>query len=157
MSIFFFLLLQKHICLWMTITHSGTWNITNNIHTRIKWKLESVCDTRHCWPVFKDMKMQIERACYSHGEGVQLRGSVERRKPWQRNSAFTGCLNPQKGCEAQTAAKPWSRGQLAHLPPQGILEPGQKLGILAPERTPASACSWRGDGISDETQYLCKG
>lgn len=96
----------------MTITHSGTWNITNNIHTWIKWKLESMCDTRHCWPIFKDMKMQIERACYSHGEGVQLRGSLERRKPWQRNSALHRLFKSPEGVWCTSSSKALEQGAI---------------------------------------------
>lgn len=66
--------------------------------------------------------MQIERACYSHGEGVQLRGSVERRKPWQRNSGLhrlfkspggLRCTNSCKALEQGAIGTPSSTG---HLP-----------------------------------------
>lgn len=89
-----------------------------------------MCDSWHCWPAFKDMKMQIERARYSHGEGVQLRGSMERRKPWQRN--FTGCLNPQKGVmhkqqqspEQGAIGTPSSTGHLSTC--SEIVDPGSR-------------------------------
>lgn len=133
MSIFFFFAASKaHLS--VDDNHSF-WHLKYNKQYPYskKWKLESVCDTQHCWPVFKDMKMQIERACYSQGEGVQLRGSKERRKPWQRNSGLcrlfkspegVWCANSSRALEQGAIGTPSSTGHLSACPE--IVYPGSR-------------------------------